>query len=165
MSSTSIAESVAARLSRSAEEDRFSGAVLIRAAGEILLAAAYGEADREAHIPNTSHTRFRLGSVPKMFTATAAMRLVQDGALSLSARVGDLLPDYPNPDVARTVTVDQLLSHTSGLGISGVRSSSMSERTCEAVRTTSPCLVERLRSSGPGPAIATPASVTSCWAG
>lgn len=107
---------VAMRLAESAAEDRFSGAVLIRGGAEVLLAAGFGEADRQNKALNTPETRFRLGSAPKMFTATAAMRLVQDGSLDLRARVGDLLPQYPNLDVARTVTVHQLLSHTSGLG-------------------------------------------------
>jgi CubicO group peptidase (beta-lactamase class C family) len=51
-----------------------------------------------------------------MFTAVAILQLVEQGALSLDAKVADVLPEYPNPQVAQTVTIHQLLTHTSGLG-------------------------------------------------
>ena len=48
--------------------DRFSGTVLIEKHGQVLFSRAYGLADRELGIPNTLQTRFRVGSMNKMFT-------------------------------------------------------------------------------------------------
>ena len=99
-----------------AAADRFSGAVLVAKNGKTVFANAYGLADREKKTPNTLKTRFRLGSMNKMFTAVAALQLVQSGKLDLKAPFGNYLTDYPNKDVASKVTIAQLLSHTGGTG-------------------------------------------------
>ncbi len=91
---------------------RFSGAALVAKNGKTLLGQAYGLADREKKTPNTLKTRFRLGSMNKMFTAVATLQLVQSGKLDLKAPFGNYLTDYPNKDVASKVTIEQLLSHT-----------------------------------------------------
>ena len=96
--------------------DRFSGAVLVARNGKTVFSQAYGLADREKKTPNTWKTRFRLGSMNKMFTAVATLQLVQSGKLDLKAPFGNYLTDYPNKDVASKVTIEQLLSHTGGTG-------------------------------------------------
>ncbi len=102
--------------SKAAAADRFSGAVLIAKDGRPVFVRAYGLADREHAVPNTPETRFRIGSMNKMFTAVATMQLVQAGKLRLDAPVGTYLTDYPNKEVAAKVTIAQLLSHTGGTG-------------------------------------------------
>jgi D-alanyl-D-alanine carboxypeptidase len=52
----------------------------------------------------------------KMFTAVATLQLVEAGKLALDDTVLEHLPDYPNRDFARTVTVRHLLTHTGGAG-------------------------------------------------
>jgi CubicO group peptidase (beta-lactamase class C family) len=76
---------------------------------------AYGLAHRDPDAPNTIATRFTLASVPKMFTGVAIAQLVQQGKLSYQDTVATVLPDYPNPSVARRLTIAQLLTHRSGL--------------------------------------------------
>jgi CubicO group peptidase (beta-lactamase class C family) len=61
-------------------------------------------------------TRFRLGSMNKMFTSVSIAQLVQAGKLKYTDTVADVLPDYPNKEAARKITIHQLLTHTSGLG-------------------------------------------------
>lgn len=95
---------------------RFSGAALVAKNGKAIFAQAYGLADREKKVPNTLTTRFRLGSMNKMFTAVATLQLVQSGKLDLKAPIGKYLTDYPNKDVASKVTVEQLLTHQGGTG-------------------------------------------------
>ena len=95
---------------------RFSGAALMARNGKTVFAQAYGLADREKKTPNTLKTRFRLGSMNKMFTAVATLQLVQSGKLDLKAPFGNYLTDYPNKDVASKVTIEQLLTHTGGTG-------------------------------------------------
>ncbi len=106
---------VSVRAAELAREDEFSGAVLVAKDGRVLFERAYGPADRKHRIPNTLRTRFRIGSMNKMFTAVAILQLVEAGKVKLTARLGTYLPDYPNREVATKVTIHQLLTHTGGL--------------------------------------------------
>jgi len=102
---------------RAAEEkDQFSGAYLVARDGKILVARAFGWEDREARRKATLDTKFRIGSMNKMFTAVATLQLVAAKKLSLDGTVGTYLPDYPNKEVAQKVTVRMLLTHTGGTG-------------------------------------------------
>ena len=94
----------------------FSGAALIARNGRVVYTRAGGLADREHAVPNTLATRFRMASMGKVFTAVAVMQLVQAGKIDLNATVGAYLKDYPNADVARTVTIAELLTQTGGTG-------------------------------------------------
>jgi D-alanyl-D-alanine carboxypeptidase len=111
-----LAKEVDAKLSRLVERDQFSGAVLIAKDGRPVWQKAYGYADRESKTLNNLDTRFRLGSMNKMFTSVSIAQLVQAGKLKYTDTIADVLPDYPNREVARKITIHQLLTHTSGLG-------------------------------------------------
>jgi CubicO group peptidase (beta-lactamase class C family) len=99
-----------------ASADLFSGAVLVAKDGEVLFRKAYGLADREREIPNMVQTRFRIGSMNKMFTAVAILQLVEAGKVDLTAPLGTYLTDYPNREIADQVTIHHLLTHTGGTG-------------------------------------------------
>jgi D-alanyl-D-alanine carboxypeptidase len=116
MSATELTTALRRKLDQDVAADGFAGAVLVAAAGTPMFEQAYGLADREHKTPNTLDTRFRMGSMNKMFTATAIMQLVQAGKVGLSDPLGKYLPDYPNKDVATKVTIAQLLTHTGGTG-------------------------------------------------
>jgi D-alanyl-D-alanine carboxypeptidase len=103
-------------LRKEAAADRFSGAVLVAKEGDVLFRHAYGLADREHGISNTRETRFRIGSMNKMFTAVAILQLVEAGRVDLDASLGEYLTDYPNQRVADEVTIHHLLTHTGGTG-------------------------------------------------
>ncbi|MGO8959019.1 MAG: serine hydrolase domain-containing protein [Streptosporangiaceae bacterium] len=107
---------IQAVLSEDAARDRFSGAVFVARNGQVLFSRAYGLADRERGIPNTLQTRFRIGSMNKMFTAVAILQLVEAGKVELTAPLGDYLAGYPNRDVAVKVAIRHLLTHTGGTG-------------------------------------------------
>ena len=111
-----LVTSLRKRLDEVLAVDLFSGAVIVAKDGKTVFAQAYGLADREKKTPNTLKTRFRLGSMNKMFTAVATLQLVQNGKLDLKAPFGNYLTDYPNKDVASKVTIDQMLTHTGGTG-------------------------------------------------
>ena len=104
------------RLKKMAEEEYLSGVVLIARDGKVLLNRAYGFANRADQVPNRPDTRFNMASMTKMFTGMAILQLAEKGKLSLEGKVGRYLPDYPNRPVADSVTLHQLLTHTSGLG-------------------------------------------------
>ena len=99
-----------------AKEGKFSGVILLARAGKPLFEAVCGYADSEARVANTVETAFNLGSINKMFTATAIRQLSSEGRLDMDSTLGHYWPDYPNADVARRVTIRQLLNHQSGVG-------------------------------------------------
>ena len=99
-----------------ASKDKFSGALLIARGGKIAIEKSYGLADRDKQIKNAVDTKFRIGSMNKMFTAAAILQLVGEGKVDLGAPLGKYLTDYPNRDVATKVTIRHLLTHTGGTG-------------------------------------------------
>ena len=115
LSNSEIVPGLNAELATRAAQDRFSGAVLISRQGKALFRNVYEELNRERSIPNAPNTRFRFGSLGKMFTGVAIMQLVQAGAVQLDDLISVYLPGYPNPDVANA-TIHQLLTHTGGTG-------------------------------------------------
>jgi D-alanyl-D-alanine carboxypeptidase len=109
-------ETLSARAEKLSAEDEFSGAVLVAKDDNVLFSQSYGLANRKRGIPNTLRTRFRIGSMNKMFTAVAILQLADVGKVELTAPLGKYLTDYPNRDVATKVTIHQLLTHTGGTG-------------------------------------------------
>ena len=82
--STDMAAQAAQRLAeRGCAVEVFSGAVLVARGDRVLVEHACGLASRRYGVPNTADTRFNLGSINKMFTAVAAMQLVEAGKVSL----------------------------------------------------------------------------------
>ena len=110
-----IGERADTLLSKLIAADAFSGTVIVAKDGKPFYKRAYGRASRAWNIPNRTDTRFNLASITKMFTAVAVAQLVEQGKLSYADTVGKILPDYPNTEVAKKVTLRHLLSHTSGL--------------------------------------------------
>ena len=98
------------------------GVVVIRQQGAQLLSAAYGRSyayesktTRAAEpIAATPDTLYDFASLTKLFTATCVMRLVEQGRLDLDGPVAAHLPDFA-ANRKDTITVRQLLTHTSGL--------------------------------------------------
>jgi CubicO group peptidase (beta-lactamase class C family) len=92
---------------------QFRGAVLVARGTDVLLSKGYDLADQAAGIANTPHTLFRIGSVTKQFTALAVLKLQELGKLNVTDRVCQHVT--PCPAAWKTVTVEQLLVHTSGI--------------------------------------------------
>jgi CubicO group peptidase (beta-lactamase class C family) len=91
----------------------FSGCVLVEQKGNVLFRKAYGMADRKGRTSNGPQMRFDTGSVTKPIVAAAILVQVRNGSLKLDAKLGDLLKDVPKDK--ESITVEQLLSHTSGI--------------------------------------------------
>lgn len=94
----------------------FSGSVLVADGERVLFERGYGLADPAGKTAVATDTRFNLASTGKLFTTVAVLQLVQQGKLDLDAPVGRYLPGWPIAEVRDTVSVRQLLLHTSGLG-------------------------------------------------
>jgi len=95
------------------ERKQFRGAVEIRKGDEVLVSRGYGEADVDAGTPIDTDTRFRIASVTKQFTGLAVLILQEQGKLSLTSPVCAYLASCPA--AWRAITLEQLLTHTSGL--------------------------------------------------
>ncbi|WP_214466830.1 serine hydrolase domain-containing protein [Microbacterium flavescens] len=108
-------DAIATALDERARADAMSGVVSIDVDGTVLFARAYGLADRAHGVPLTVDTRFGMASASKSFTALAVMALVEDGSLQLDTPVRGIL-DGDLPTIDDGVTVEHLLSHTSGIG-------------------------------------------------
>jgi CubicO group peptidase (beta-lactamase class C family) len=127
MTQDELVKALRARLATNAAAGRFAGTVLFariggdtHAAPMVLFSGAYGLADRDKNVANTMDTRFRIRSMTEMFTAVAILQLVEAGKIRLDDPLGKYIPDYPNQEIAKKVTVDQLRTHTGGTGdISG----------------------------------------------
>ena len=107
-------DQIDAILTRYQELGLFNGSALVANCGQIILKKGYGLANMEWGIPNTSDTKFRLGSITKPFTATLVMQFIEEGQIDLAAPVTRYLPDYPASTGDR-ITIEHLLNHTSGI--------------------------------------------------
>lgn len=92
----------------------FNGVVLVSQKGKIIYKKAFGIADREWNIPNTTDTKFKIASLSKSFTALATLQLVSEGKIRLDGTIKEYIPDYSGPS-GDAITIYQLLTHTSGI--------------------------------------------------
>lgn len=81
--------------------------------GKIIKAEGYGLANVELNVPARPETVYKIGSVSKQLIATGIMILIQDGKLSLDDKISKFLEG--TPDTWKEITVQHLLTHTSGL--------------------------------------------------
>ncbi len=108
---------------RDVEKKLIPGAVIaIARAGRVGYAEAFGWRDREAEAPMTMDAIFRVASMTKPITSVAAMMLAEEGSLEIVAPVANYLPEFAELTVGierakpqRTMTVQDLMRHTSGL--------------------------------------------------
>jgi CubicO group peptidase (beta-lactamase class C family) len=89
----------------------FNGCVAVSLKGTCVYQRSFGYSKYDEKEENTSHTSFQLASVSKTFTSTAVMYLVDKGLLQLNDSIQKFFPDFPY----KKITVQQLLSHRSGL--------------------------------------------------
>lgn len=92
---------------------RFSGATLLARNGAVMYRGARGLADREHGVPNSVHSRFRIASISKQFTAMAILILAEQGKLDVGDPIRKHLP-Y-SPEHWSGIRIHHLLNHTSGL--------------------------------------------------
>ncbi len=95
---------------------QFAGNLLVARGADVRLAQQFGDARRDPPQQHDANTRFRLGSLYKLFTAVAVLQLAERGQLDLEAPLQRYLPDYPNQALAQQTTLRHLLTHTGGSG-------------------------------------------------
>jgi len=108
-----LIDSIAAK---ALDEGRLVGlSIAVARDGQAVIAGSWGWLDRDAGIAASPATTFNYASVSKPFTALAILTLVDGGRIGLDDLLSDVLADYPVRDQGASITVRQLLNHTSGL--------------------------------------------------
>jgi CubicO group peptidase (beta-lactamase class C family) len=100
-------------MQREVQRGHFSGTVLISRDHRVLFAKGFGIANADWSIPNSTETKFDIGSITKTFTATLVLQLEQQRKLALTDRICTFIA--PCPPAWLPVTLHHLLSHTSGI--------------------------------------------------
>lgn len=94
------------------ENNKFMGSLSIMENGEVLFDKAYGYSDVDKKIKATTATKYKIGSITKMFTAVVAFQLVDEGKLRLETKLSRYYPKVPNAD---KITIGNLMNHRSGI--------------------------------------------------
>lgn len=93
-------------------KDKLMGSITISENGKLIYAKSVGEADVEANKKNSTETKYRIGSVTKMFTACLILMAVEEGKLTLSQTIDKYFPTVEN---AERISIENLLYHRSGI--------------------------------------------------
>lgn len=94
--------------------DKGMGSVAISKDGALLYSRAVGNSHigEKGYVASDAKTKYRIGSITKMFTAALVFALVEEGKLKLDDTLDKFFPEIPN---AKKITVAQMLNHRSGI--------------------------------------------------
>ena len=92
--------------------NKFNGSVLVSWKGKILLEKGYGIKNAQANTLNDAHSIFQIYSITKTFTSTMILKLVELNKLSVTDKLSKFYPGFPKGD---SITIEHLLTHTSGI--------------------------------------------------
>jgi CubicO group peptidase (beta-lactamase class C family) len=94
------------------EIGKFNGTALVARHGQFLLQKGYGYRNEQTRTPNDTGTIFQIASITKTFTSAVVLQLAEMHRLSMSDKLTKWYPSFPNGD---KITVENLLTHTSGI--------------------------------------------------
>lgn len=95
-----------------AEKNKAMGSLAMLKNGNIVYQRSVGFANAEEKKSSTVKTKYRIGSISKMFTAAVIFQFAEKGKIKLTDKLAKYFPNVPN---AKTITIAQLLNHRSGL--------------------------------------------------
>ena len=99
-------------INRQCKNGKFNGNLLIAKGDSILYSNSFGLANRELNVNNTDSTKFLIGSITKPFTAFGILILENEGKLKLNDKLSKYFPNFQSAD---SITIEHLLTHTSGI--------------------------------------------------
>lgn len=121
INATDVASKVDALMNARYKDDTPGAAIMILKGDSVLMERYYGVADMETMEPISPLTRFNIASVSKQFTVVGALRLVEQGKISLNDTLSSYFQQYTAP-FWNDIKLWHLMSHTSGLPDSRDRS-------------------------------------------
>jgi CubicO group peptidase (beta-lactamase class C family) len=92
--------------------DKFMGSIAIREKDKVVFEKAYGFSDVAANTKATVDTKYKIGSITKIFTAAIIFQLIEEKKLTLDTKLSQFYPQVKNAD---SITISDLLSHKSGI--------------------------------------------------
>ena len=93
-------------------KDKYMGSIAIAQNGKIIYAKSIGKGDIETNKKSTENSKYRIGSISKMFTSTLIFKAIEEKKLTLNQTVESFFPNLEN---AKTITIGNLLNHKSGI--------------------------------------------------
>ena len=92
--------------------NKFMGALTIREKDKVVFEKAYGYADVANNLKANADTKYKIGSITKMFTAAIIFQLIEEKKLTLDTKLSKFYPQIKNAD---KITIGNLLQHKSGI--------------------------------------------------
>ena len=112
LSQSATAKKIDELLQPLAHDGRFSGVVLASENGTVIYEKAFGMANAELKVPNTTGSRIGIASITKPMTAIILTRLIEEKKLTLDDKLSKFIPDFPSGD---KITIAMLAQHRSGI--------------------------------------------------
>jgi D-alanyl-D-alanine carboxypeptidase len=123
--------------------DKFMGSVAIAENGKLLYTRSIGKDDLEFGKKSDSNTKYRIGSISKMFTAAMIFKAIEEKKLSLDQTLDTYFPTVPN---AKKITIGNMLNHRSGIHNFTDDSSYMSYNTLPKSQTAMVAIITKNKS-------------------
>ena len=95
-----------------ASNNKFMGSVALQEGGTVIFEKNYGFADVKSKIKADVATRYKIGSISKMFTSVVIFQLVEEKKLTLETKLSKFFPSIKNSE---NITIENLLEHSSGI--------------------------------------------------
>ena len=93
-------------------DNKFMGTISVFKNNKEIYSRSTGYSDIENNIKSNSKTKYRIGSISKIFTSVLIMQLIEEGKLTLETKLSAFKPQVK---LAEQITIEQLLSHRSGI--------------------------------------------------
>jgi CubicO group peptidase (beta-lactamase class C family) len=93
-------------------KDKYMGSIAIAQDGKIIYTKSIGKDNIESNKKSTENSKYRIGSISKMFTSTLIFKAIEENKLSLSQTIEGFFQNLEN---AKTITIGNLLNHKSGI--------------------------------------------------
>ena len=94
------------------QKNKFMGSIAISQNGKLLYSNAIGFVDIEISKKTNNQTKYRIGSISKMFTATLILKAVEEKKINLNQSLSKYFPQIEN---SKKITIENLLNHRSGI--------------------------------------------------
>lgn len=93
-------------------KDKFMGSIAVAENGKLLYSKSIGKDDIESNKQSTIATKYRIGSISKMFTSCLILKAVEENKLNINQTIDTYFPTIEN---AKKITIGNLLNHRSGI--------------------------------------------------